>query len=202
MPFDGQLHWGSAPLLAPYAHHPEAPGAATAISDALRVAYMYSRTNSRLIGMQTYRQRHTHRNINYDRRISTTTWAGIAEFRAYIPSHATHIGSLAFYSAAHGQTAVVHHRVSVTDGSFTDTGDDISESIEPTSVQNNPLPFEQEPFTIFDKPFSRTGIYVAISNVQVPNTCTVTIQGYAVDNHVNAINYRPDFIVCWWEAID
>lgn len=197
MPFDGQDH-GASPLLPPHAHHPDSPSTGVALANALRASYMFSRTNSRMIGCQTYQSQrfasgYTAHSI-YD-----TSFNGIGEFRCRVPSHATHVECVAyFYTIGFDGSYIVNHRVVVTDGTNTDTGTTYQQPTTPVSGLQDFTPGSF--FSVYDLPLESAAFSAALSTVTQDAVVTVTPQAYAVDDEGTALSYRPLSCTAFWSS--
>lgn len=210
MPLDGNNNSNEwLPLLTPYHYHPNSPATARSLSYSLKQSYLYSRSQARFIGTQTYRQ-YNFTSIANTRTISGTTWIGIAEFRADLPPHANVISFRASFNVlgAEGQRARVRHRLIITDevGPNTDTGSEVLtdyDVVPPSSNfvlgngQNVPI------WTGYDQGALIESWYTTRVNTldaSALRTCIATVQAYAVDaaDSSVAINYKPGSIDCAW----
>lgn len=193
------------PLLTPYSHHPGAPSTGRSLSYSLKQAYLYTRTQTRLIGIQTYKQwPHGTITSSSARTINATTWVGTGEWRVEMPPHATHIVCLPWYRlyGGEGQLSQVHHRVVITDGTNTDTGNDFSEErdVTPPVVGFDNIRWNENDAEWFP---AECNVFRVDTRSSSFITCTVTCQAYAIETDGGAsIRYRPGPIVAYWVVYD
>lgn len=198
------------PLLTPYAYHPYAPATGRAPAYALKQAYLYARTNSRSIGVQTYKtfNRDDITTGSVSKTIEANAYVGVGEWRVDLPPHATHIvcrASFKLYGIV-GQLARVRHRLVVNDGTDTDTGADFTLDLEAQQPNDDENPSHLPHWTEHDgPPFVDEFFVQRVDTYDASNmlTCTVTAQAYAEDiNTGAAIRYRPQLYVAAYEVID
>lgn len=203
MPFDDGTNISSAlPLLAPYAYHPDAPVTGVPLAYDLSQSYLYSRTHSRLIGVQTYRQSHVTSAVD-TRAILQTSLTGIAEYRVQLPVHATHIVCTAYFQIVGEHNSFeVSHRVDISDGVDNDVGTAVV-----TEGQSGPSgALNLNGWTFYDYAGAHAVEFaverVTTSDAATSTVCTIVASAFAVEAGTsNALPYRPLAIVCRWESI-
>ena len=210
MTFDGNNNTNEfLPLMDPYHYYPESPATGRAMAYSLKQAYLYARTQSRIIGHQTWRQ-YEATSIADSRSISATTWVGLCEFRAELPPFATRAQATVYFNllGAEGQRAETHHRIAIYDGADTDTGDDFSRifEVEPPQILvprgNTVTPV----WSSFDTSWSVEKFHVARNGTRDtanPLEVVITVEAYAI-NEIDgtAIRYRPGVVQCEWVTHD
>ena len=203
MPFDGGSDIGAAlPLIGPYHYHPDTASTGVLLAYCQAQSFLYCRTHSRLVGYQTRKLTHLTSLAN-TRAVESTSLVGIAEFRAQLPAHATHIVCTAFYGiVGEHNNFEVHHRVSIFDGTNTDNGTEVVEEHQsgPGSLIN------ADGYTTFDYSGNHSAeFYVARSatlGAATSTVCTITATAFALEADTsNAVPYMPYLIVCRWESL-
>lgn len=203
MPFDG-IDYQGASLIPPYNYHPHAPMTGRVLFHSLRGAYFFARNHSRLVGCQTYRLWNADAHVydNVTSRIESTSMVDIARFRRRIPAHMTHVGASIWFKVFGADTSLARHQIIVTDGSGTDSGAAVEQEIglEPLpEVTSGLFDATQVPFEAGAIGVGHATCLVDLANVTLPATCTITVEGHAIDTQGTpvAMAYRPYFISCW-----
>lgn len=186
MVFDGRSYAGAA-FIPPIRAHPAAPPVGDILGQSLAGAYFVSQHHACLIGTQTYPHR---RRFSAQRSsFSSSSAVRLAEFQeAYLPQHATHLWAEALFAVSPtSNNATVHHQVAAFDGSSTDTGADAAEVVDEDSLLGTWAGYDVH----------RAFCSVALSNVTVPDTAEVYVQGYAEDSGSSGVDYFPIAYTVW-----
>lgn len=223
MSFDGRVYPGAS-MIYPIAYHPNSPAIALVPSQALLISYLFSRTHARKIGDQTYRHymqdlasygvNGVSGNENPIHYVYSSGYMDVARFKARIPAHATHIEAECSFRVLALEAGTVRHRIVVTDGTNTDTGNDQDQEFEAPGTATAPAEhlggtptFEPQTFESFFDP-GYTGrmtesLQVQLSNVRgsLPGELTITIQAYAFGESTGDTGYSADFYTAAWAAV-
>lgn len=201
MPLDGNDNGLVAlPLITPHAYHPDAPATGVALARSMHSAYAYARAHGRLIGNQTYRTTHLSSVAN-NHAVESTSLVAIAEFRVTLPSWANHVVCTGWFSLPEaGVELLVEHQVTCYDGTNTDTGAVVSQTIE---ADTSPA-LNVRGYTTFD--YNRANAVTAyvqrVDTLAYPSSVVVTMLAHAVRAGDGAASpYVPHLITARYEVI-
>jgi len=216
MPFDG-VNYGGVPLIRPYSSHSRATATGAALGGSLAGAYLYSRQQGRLIGHQTYFH-FLYAGWEYQRGgvrdyIQSTTPLPIAQFRRWVPAHATHIIAEVRFFAIGESAPTARHKVEATLSSTTTVGDQVEDLV---TVNTYSEAYQRGQYVDnFDDGAIGKGIarcFVALPSGRASGTMTVSVKGCALMDPgsaasswaavygvtTNAGLYRPDLVSAYW----
>jgi hypothetical protein len=189
MTFDGRRYLGAS-LVQPITAHSEAPAIGDALLQSQIAGFFASQHRSKMIGNQTYAWRRVYRSP--EATIVQPSGVDVAEWPdVHMPTHATHVGVQVYFEHPEGAgEALAYHRVIVSDGTNTDTGDELSISLEGTA---EPLEFTAGGIAMFS-----AYAFVELANVTQPGSVSVRLTGYAQDlNGTHDWAYTPRAVTAW-----
>ena len=190
MPFDG-YNYTRAPLISPYYAHPHAPGLGDAFAGALQQAYFFSRKHANLVGVQTYLNflKTIEAHETYANEVFSTTPIIIADFRRYIPTHATHLIAETLYRVRRVEPIQVSHEIEATDGSSTSAGTAVVDVFEDELDENEA-----------EELFVAAVCSVAVQESIRGDDLLITVKANAEStvSGSNAARYFPICCTCFW----
>jgi hypothetical protein len=199
MPFDrndGALT--RLPLIHAYHWAPGAPCTGRTPAMALEGAYLYSRAYARTIGVQTYRTTQLTSLAN-NFAVNQTALVPIARWRVTLPDTATTVLAHFVFSLVGGTEGLVSHRLDVTDGVDTDTGDVIVQEFR----NDTPGEINVGGFTSYDYAHANHAeAQVVRVDTAGAGDFVVTAHAFAVTSDGNARGYRPHSVLAWYEVLE
>lgn len=205
MTFDGAVHLDSE-LSYPIEHYPRSPYQGHGLAKRLDGAYMFCQWHSRLIGNQTYRDRHDvpqiYEGTFASGSIFATEFVDVAQFHRFLPIGAQRIHAEVSYVLPHGGTARISTRIRVTDdiepGGTDSTVSNTVQHVHASTAITNSAVLDPSDWYLTDY-----GI-VSPGPEHRGHECRITVAIRCLDAESltpQAVHYRPVAVTSFWEYI-
>lgn len=224
--FDNVDRQGVPPLIHPYHSHPEAPASGSLATRALTGLYTHARQHGRWIGGNFGPW-----NGRNPAELEALRWDERADYRpiynlevADLPDRITNITAICYFmvgianATGVAPSPVSHHRIQITNGSFTDVSEAVRLPHPPipwvTSPRNSvstgfgtrrvPFAGTIDPVNPFSNVYS-AGVTVTLDNLRDGDALRagphqITVESYASNDTGTAISYAPVAVSVFWEV--
>lgn len=225
MPFDGQERISPPTLIMPIHAHPWADASHVVPSRTLEGSYFQSANHARFLGSMLFPANgRDPTQLQGSQWLESSTLERIASFRYdQLPDRITHLVAIVHFrlsvSTSGGQAPnpISSHRIRLTNGTQTDTGQTVLATHPGMYYQVSPLNtnpgqwYRMIPFAgSIDpvNPYSNTyqiGCVVALSNMLDGEALragpyTIAVDAFAANDTGTAVTYSPVMVTLWWEC--